>query len=64
VEGYRKFEAFIEMAAKRAADHNVALDAERIRLLVPLIRSLSEERIRANPMSVQPLRTSPDMRQW
>jgi hypothetical protein len=44
--GYQKFEAFIEMAAKRAADHNVALDAERIRQLVPLIRSLSEEQMK------------------
>jgi hypothetical protein len=41
-----KLEAFLEMAAKRAADYNVALDAERIRKLGPLIRSLSIEQMK------------------
>jgi hypothetical protein len=44
--GYDKFDAFIEMAAKRAADYNVALDAERIRKLAPLIKSLTIEQMK------------------
>jgi hypothetical protein len=41
-----KLEAFLEMAAKRAADSNVALDADRIRKLGPLIRSLTIEQMK------------------
>ena len=44
--GDDKFEAFLEMAAKRAADYNVALDAERIRKLAPLIKSLTIEQMK------------------
>lgn len=45
--GDEKMEAFLEMAAKRAADYNVQLDAERIRKLGDLIRSLSVEQMKA-----------------
>lgn len=45
--GDDKFEAFLEMAAKRAADYNVALDAERIAKLGPLIKSLTVEQMKA-----------------
>ena len=45
-EDEAKFEAFIEMAAKRAADYSVALDAERIRKLGPLIRSLTVDQMK------------------
>lgn len=44
--GDEKFEAFLEMAAKRAADYNVALDAERITKLGPLIKSLTIEQMK------------------
>jgi hypothetical protein len=44
--GEEKFEAFVEMAAKRAADYSVALDADRIRKLGPLIKSLSIEQMK------------------
>jgi len=44
--GDAKMEAFLEMAAKRAADYNVALSAERIRKLKDLIDSLSIEQMK------------------
>jgi len=45
--GDEKFEAALEMLAKRAADHNVALDAERIKKLGPLIKALSVAQMKA-----------------
>jgi hypothetical protein len=45
--GDEKMEAFLEMAAKRAADYNVQLDAERIRQLGSLIKSLTVEQMKA-----------------
>jgi hypothetical protein len=44
--GDAKLEVFLEMAAKRAADYNVALDAERIKKLGPLINSLTIEQMK------------------
>ena len=44
--GDAKMEAFLEMAAKRAADYNVALSAERIRKLKDLIDSLTIEQMK------------------
>lgn len=45
--GDEKMEAFLEMAAKRAVDYNVQLDAERIRQLGSLIKSLTVEQMKA-----------------
>jgi hypothetical protein len=45
--GDEKMEAFLEMAARRAADYNVQLDAERIRKLGALIKSLSVAQMKA-----------------
>lgn len=45
--GDEKMEAFLEMAAKRAVDYNVQLDAERIRQLGSLIKSLTVDQMKA-----------------
>ncbi|HUQ10073.1 MAG TPA: DUF4157 domain-containing protein [Steroidobacteraceae bacterium] len=45
--GDEKMEAFLEMAAKRAADYNVQLDAERIKKLGELIKSLTVDQMKA-----------------
>lgn len=44
--GDKKFQAFIEMAAKRAADYGVELSAERIKKLTPLIKALTIEQMK------------------
>ncbi|MFO1418207.1 MAG: DUF4157 domain-containing protein [Methylotetracoccus sp.] len=44
--GDDKFEAFLEMAAKRAADYGVELTADRIKKLGPLLKNLTIDQIK------------------